>query len=91
MLRVVSDELRKHPVGHLSQLSPQAKEQLRPLYRTLAAALPNDPAAPHYLAMLDGPVGVPNNSSERLQTMLAGAGCGASGERRRGRQSALAR
>ncbi len=73
VLRVVSDELRKHPVGHLSQLSPQAKEQLRPLYRTLAAALPNDPAAPHYLAMLDGPVGVPNNSSERLQTMLAGA------------------
>jgi hypothetical protein len=73
VLRVISDELRKRPVGHLAQLSPEAKEQLRPLYRSLVAALPNDPAAPHYLAMLDRSLGVPSESSTRVQAVLAGA------------------
>jgi hypothetical protein len=43
------------------------------LYGALAAALPNDPAAAHYLAMLDMRPGVPGNSPERLRSVLAGA------------------
>jgi hypothetical protein len=73
VLRVVSDELRKHPVASLALLSPQAKDRLRPLYQSLAAALPNDPAAPRYLAMMDRSFRVPDNSAERLHALQTGA------------------
>ena len=73
VLRVVSDELRSHPVASLALLSPQAKDRLRPLYQSLATALPNDPAAPQYLAMMDRSAGVPSNSAERLHALQAGA------------------
>ncbi len=73
VLRVVSEELRKRPLGHLAQLSPEAKERVRPVYQSLAAALPNDPAAPRYLAMLDQSLGVAGDASERVQAVLAGA------------------
>jgi hypothetical protein len=72
-IRIVSDELRKRPIGHLGQLSPEAKARLRPLYQSLFAALPKDPAAPRYLALLDMSLGVPSQSTERLQAVLAGA------------------
>jgi hypothetical protein len=50
---LLGEELRRRPVMHLGQLPSAVKQQLRPLYRSLAAALPRDPAAPRYLTMLD--------------------------------------
>jgi len=70
---IVVDELRKRPLVHLGQLPPDAKERLRAVYRSLAAALPKDPAAPRYLDMLDQSLGVPSASSDRLQAVIAGA------------------
>ena len=42
----VADELRKRPLVHLGQLPPAAKDRIRKVYQSLAAALPKDPAAP---------------------------------------------
>ncbi len=52
---LVGEELRSRalPLVHLCQLPPASKDRLRGVYRLLAAALPDDPAAPRYLAMLD--------------------------------------
>lgn len=73
-LTIIGEELRKRPLGHLAQLSPEAKNRLRPLYRSQAEALRADPAAPRYLALLDVSLGGPGPSSERLRSLLAGAG-----------------
>jgi hypothetical protein len=54
---LIGEELRSRPLVHLGQLSPATKDQLRPVYRALAKAMPKDPAAPHYLALLDQPLG----------------------------------
>jgi hypothetical protein len=73
VLGLISNELRKRPVGHLAQLSPEAKEQLRPLYRSMATALPKDDAALRMLAMLDIRLGAPGESTARVQAVVAGA------------------
>ena len=72
---LVGEELRGRPLalGNLCQLSSATKEQLRAVYRTLAAALPNDPAAPHFLAMLDQSLGLAGETPERHQAVIAGA------------------
>jgi len=72
-LCIISDELRQRPLGHLAQLSPTAKDRLRAVYRSLAAALPKDPAAPRYLAMLDQSLGMAGAPSGHLQAVIAGA------------------
>jgi hypothetical protein len=70
---IIVDELRKRPLVHLGQLPPAAKERLRAVYRSLAAELPNDPAAPRYLAMLDQSLGMASASSEHFKAVIAGA------------------
>ena len=74
VLRVICGEMRQHPVTQLYQLSPAAKDRIRPIYASLAAGLPKDPAAPQYLAMLDHSLGgAPRHSAEQVQAVLAGA------------------
>jgi hypothetical protein len=53
IVRLLGEELRKRPLTHLGQLPSATKDQLRPVYKSLAAALPHDPAAPRHLAMLN--------------------------------------
>jgi hypothetical protein len=72
-LSIISGELRKRPLGHLAQLSPEAKDRLRPIYSSLAAALPKDPAAPRYLAMLDLQLGLAAAPSTHAAAVIAGA------------------
>ena len=55
-LCLIGEELRNRPLTHLGQLSPDTRDQLRAVYASLAAALPADPAAPGYLAMLGRPL-----------------------------------
>ena len=55
---LLDEAYRNRPIVHLGQLPSAAKGQLRPLYQSLAAGLPNDPAAPRYLAMLDQSLGL---------------------------------
>ena len=49
------EELRSRPILRLSELSPETKASLRRVYASLAKALPDDPAAPKYLDLLDAP------------------------------------
>jgi hypothetical protein len=72
-LRLICAEMRQRPLVHLAQISPASKDRLRTLYRSLAGALPKDPAAPRYLAMLDQSLGTAGAPSEHLQAVLAGA------------------
>jgi hypothetical protein len=73
VLCVVADELRKRPLVHLGQLSPAAKDRIRKAYQSLAAALPKDPAAPRYLAMLDQSFGLAGASPEHIRAVIVGA------------------
>ena len=43
------------------------------MYRLLAAALPDDPAAPRYLAMLDQSLGLTGDPPEQVRAMIVGA------------------
>lgn len=70
---LLDEEYRKRPFVHLGQLSPAAKGQLRPVYQALAAGLPNDPAAPRYLAMLDQSLGLVGAAAEHRQAVVLGA------------------
>jgi hypothetical protein len=58
VMYLVGEELRSRPLMRLGQLSSATKDQLRAVYASLAAALPGDPAAPRYLALLDEARGV---------------------------------
>ena len=75
VLFLVGEELRSptHPLIHLCQLSPATKDHLRAVYASLAAALPGDPAAPKYLAMLGQSLGLVGEPLERRQAVIAGA------------------
>jgi hypothetical protein len=72
---LVGEELRSRtrPLIHLCQLPPASKDRLRAVYRLLAAALPDDPAAPRYLAMLDQSLGLTGDPPERVRAVIAGA------------------
>jgi hypothetical protein len=72
-MTLVVEGLSKRPLFHLAQLPPSTKEQLRTIYQSLAAGLPNDPAAPRYLAMLDQSLGVAGESPKRADDVIAGA------------------
>ena len=69
---LIGEELRSRPLVHLGQLSAATKDQLRPIYTSLAeAAPPRDPAAPMYLTLLNQPPGVLPATPPRLQTVIA--------------------
>ena len=70
---LLDEEFRNRPFVHLGQLPSAAKDQLRPLYQSLAAGLPNDPAAPRYLAMLDQSLGLVGAAADHRQAVIAGA------------------
>ena len=70
---LLDEEFRNRPFVHLGQLPSAAKGQLRPLYQTLAAALPNDPAAPRYLAMLDQSLGLIGAAADHRRAVIAAA------------------
>jgi hypothetical protein len=57
----------------LGQLPAAGKDRLRSVYRLLTAALPTDPAAPAYLAMLDRSVGLADEPAERVRALIGGA------------------
>jgi hypothetical protein len=59
IMSLIGVEMGKHRLFHLGQLPPATKQQLGGLYRALAKALPSDPAAPRYLAMLEQSVSLP--------------------------------
>jgi len=64
IMYLVGEELRSRPLMSLGQLSSITKDQLRVVYSSLAAALPTDPAARMYLALLDQlPGGWPGSTS----------------------------
>ena len=71
---LVGEELRSRTVPsiHLCQLPLATKDRLRGVYRLLAASLPDDPAAPRYLAMLDQSLGLAGDSPERVRAVIAG-------------------
>jgi hypothetical protein len=73
VLCLISEELGKRPVAALGQLPAVTKERLRVIYQSLASALPDDPAAPRYLAMLGQSSGVAGEPSDRLKELIAGA------------------
>jgi hypothetical protein len=73
VLWLVGEELRTRPLAHIGQLPPTTKVQLRAVYSSLAAALPNDSAAPRYLAALDQSRGLAGEPPERRQAVVAGA------------------
>ena len=70
---LVGEELRSRtqPLIHLCQLPPASKDRLRRVYCLLAAALPDDPAAPRYLAMLDQSLGLTGDPPERVRAVIA--------------------
>ena len=70
---LLGEEFRSRPFVHLGQLPAAVKGQLRPLYQSLAAGLPNDPAAPRYLAMLDQSLGLAGAAADHRQAVIAGA------------------
>ncbi|MCD4726077.1 MAG: hypothetical protein K8R46_00305, partial [Pirellulales bacterium] len=74
-LFLVGEELRSRtrPLMHLCQLPSAAKDHLRAVYRSLAAAMPGDSAAPRYLAMLDQSLGLAGELPGRRQAVIAGA------------------
>ncbi|MBU4400767.1 MAG: hypothetical protein KKE86_15730 [Planctomycetes bacterium] len=75
VLFLVGEELRSRtrPLMHLCQLPSAAKDHLRAVYRSLAAAMPGDSAAPKYLAMIDQSLGLAGEPPERRQAVIAGA------------------
>jgi hypothetical protein len=72
-MSLIAEEMGKRRLVHLAQLSPTTKQRLRETYQSLAAALPSDPAAPRYLAMLDQSLGVTGESSDRMREVIGGA------------------
>ena len=72
-MRLVAEELSKRPLNSLGQLPSSTKGRLRAIYQSLAAALPNDPAAPRYLVMLDQSVGVAGEPPKHLKDVIVGA------------------
>jgi hypothetical protein len=70
---LVGEELRSRPLLHLCQLPSATKDQLRTVYRALAATLPADQAAPRYLTLLDQSLGLAAVPPERLQAVIAAA------------------
>ena len=63
IMYLVGEEFRSRPLMHLCQLSSTTKDPLRAVYKSLAAALPTDPAARIYLALLDQSPGVSPGSA----------------------------
>jgi hypothetical protein len=51
-MRLVAEQLRDGRPASLARLPSGVKAQLRPLYQSLVKALPKDPAAARYLAMI---------------------------------------
>jgi hypothetical protein len=70
---LVGEELCRRPLLHLCQLPSASKNQVRAAYASLAAAMPNDPAAPRFLAMVDQSLGLAAEPAERFQAVIAGA------------------
>jgi hypothetical protein len=52
---LLGEELARRPIVSLYHLSPEVKAPLRRIYASWARALPSDPAAPKYLALLELP------------------------------------
>jgi len=52
---LLGEELRRRPIFRLSELPPESKASLQRVYAWAAKALPDDPAAPKYLELLDAP------------------------------------
>jgi hypothetical protein len=50
---LVAEELRRHQIHELNEAAPETKAALRRVYVSLAKALPEDPAAPKYLMLLE--------------------------------------
>jgi hypothetical protein len=49
---LVGEALEQRPTATFAALPPPARSRLTAVYRTLAAAMPDDPAPPQYLALL---------------------------------------
>lgn len=49
---LVGETLSRHPTSTFAALPPPTRSRLTAVYRTLAEALPDDPAPPQYLALL---------------------------------------
>jgi hypothetical protein len=73
VMSLIAEELSKRRLAHLGQLPPSTKQRLREVYQSLAAAVPGDPAAPRYLAMLDQSLGVAGESADRMKEVIGGA------------------
>ncbi len=53
IMNLLCEELRTRQVRSLSQLRPNTKARLRAAYQALGKAMPQDPAAQHYLTLLN--------------------------------------
>ena len=87
---LLDEAYRNRPIVHLGQLPSAAKGQLRPLYQSLAAGLPNDPAAPRYLAMLDQSLGLRGAAADHRRAAIAGAERGPGRDRSRAEERSIA-
>jgi hypothetical protein len=73
VMSLISTELAKRPLLHLAQLPAATKQRIKPIYQSLAAALPSDPAAPRYLAMLDQSLGAAAEPPNTVRDIIGGA------------------
>jgi hypothetical protein len=53
---LIAEEYGRRPIRSLQELSPETKMPLRGIYAWLMRALPEDPAAPRYLSLVDVPI-----------------------------------
>jgi len=71
---LIAEELRARPAVRFDQLQTGTRMQLRALYGVLAASLPDDPAAPRYIAMLDRSLGLLPAPPDRRAVIAEAAG-----------------
>lgn len=53
---LLGEQLRRRPIASLYEMPADAKASLRRVYASLAKAMPDDPASPKYLLLLDIPL-----------------------------------
>ncbi len=70
---LVGRQWRDRPPTLLCRLPKPVKDQLREVYGAMAAAMPDDPAAPQYLALLNQSLGLAGETPERLERAILGA------------------
>jgi hypothetical protein len=73
IMNLVCEELRTRGVRNLGQLHPATKTRLRTVYSALSEIMPKDPAAKHYLALLDRPRIVRTRPTPYYPESLVGA------------------